>query len=138
MISVAASRDGTRAMFRADQVTDGGHRAVQRPDVGGGPVTKLYAPTPVLNGDVFFTPVANGTRVYFIADLDTDEVFSFDRVGERRRPAMVKLNAPLTAGGDVQASFIFLNTASSATADQARERATFEVFSVAGHRRFRR
>lgn len=98
---VCISADGSRAVYLADEATDGVLELFSVPTAGGTPV-RLNAPL-VAGGNVSAYPIQLsllGNRVLYLADQDTDqtvEVFSVPIAGG----ASIKLNGPLVTNGDV-------------------------------------
>ncbi len=96
------SPDGGRVVYRADQETDEVIELWSVP-ITGGAVTKLNPPL-VANGDVSssdsFSISADGSRVVYRADQETDEVFELWSVAIAGGPA-TKLNPALVTDGDV-------------------------------------
>lgn len=98
---VAISRDGSRAVYLADQLVDSAFELFSAPSTGG-EATRLNAPM-VVGGDVLQSSVfisANSSRVVYRADADTDEVVELYSV-PIAGGAPTKLNGQLTLGGDV-------------------------------------
>jgi len=98
------SADGLRVAYLADQETDGVNELFGVPIDRSSPPARLNGPL-VSGGDVLdedFLLTADGSRVVYLADQETDgvlELYSSDGV----HPP-VKLNAPLVLGGDVGGS----------------------------------
>lgn len=92
--------DGSRAFYLADQVTDEVIELFGVPS-DRGPVVKLNGALPS-GGDVVSTSIevsSDGSRVLYVADQDTDNVFELYSVSSFGGTP-VKLNGPLVAGGD--------------------------------------
>jgi Tol biopolymer transport system component len=121
---------GSQALFHADQTTDEVFEVFIVPSTGGTPLKlngALVANGDTQSTDLQFSP--NGSRVIYLADQTTDEVFEAFSVPSGGGSA-VKLNDTLVAGGDVTLQRI--NSDSSRVlylADQITDD-VFEIFSV--------
>jgi Tol biopolymer transport system component len=129
---LALSPDGSRALYAADQEADERFELYSVPASGGESV-KLNGPL-VQGGDVTAGSQrfnANGSRVLYHADQDTDEVFevySAASVGGQR----VKLNGQLALNGDVNSAGLQFSPSGDRvlySADQ-NEDEVVELFSV--------
>jgi len=95
------SPDSSRVLYNADQDTDGVTEIYSVPSSGGTPVKlndTLVAGGDVSSGGLQFSP--DSSRVLYLADQDTDEVFEIYSVSSSGGTP-VKLNDTLVAGGDV-------------------------------------
>ncbi len=103
----ATSSDGTRVVYRADQVSDQVFELYSAPSDGSAAPVKLSGPM-VAGGDVDSTFVdevfrigPDGSRVVYLADQDTNDVVELYSVPVDASAAPVKLSGTLAAGGDV-------------------------------------
>jgi len=103
------SPDGSRIAYLADQDTDEVLELYVAPASGGGASTKVNPPL-VANGNVSFGSFVfspDGTRIAYLADQDTDEVFELYVAPASGGGSATKVNPPLVAGGDVFSGFAF-------------------------------
>jgi Tol biopolymer transport system component len=121
---------GTQVLFHGDQTTDEVFEVFIVPSTGGTPVKlngALVANGDTQSTDLQFSP--NGSRVIYLADQATDEVFESFSVPSAGGSA-IKLNDTLVAGGDVTLQRI--NSDGSQVlylSDQTTDE-VFEIFSV--------
>src|SRR5262249_4586071 len=126
------TRDGSRVVYRTDQKRDGVFELFVAPTDGSAPWRRIGVPLPD-TGDVVegFRISPDSSRVVSRADARTDEVFELWSAPLSGLARTVRLNAPLVAGGDVQAEFEISSDSSRVVyrADQ-NEDEVFELFSV--------
>ena len=119
-----------QVLFHGDQTTDEVFEVFIVPSAGGAPVKlngALVANGDTQSTDLQFSP--NGSRVIYLADQTTDEVFEAFSVPSAGG-STIKLNDTLVAGGDVTLQRI--NSDGSQVlylADQTTDE-VFEIFSV--------
>jgi Tol biopolymer transport system component len=120
----------TQVLFHGDQTTDEVFEVFTVPSTGGTPVKLngvLVANGDTQSADLQFSP--NGSRVIYLADQTTDEVFEAFSVPSGGGAA-IKLNGALVAGGDVTLQRISSDGSRVLyLADQTTDD-VFEIFSV--------
>jgi Tol biopolymer transport system component len=121
---------GSLVLYHADQTTDEVFEVFSVNSAGGTPVKlngALVASGDTQSTDLQFSP--NGSRVIYLADQTTDEVFEIFSVPSGGGSA-IKLNDTLVASGDVTAQRISPDSSRVLyLADQSTDE-VFEIFSV--------
>ncbi len=100
--------DGVRVVYLADQTNDETFELFGARLDGGAPPLQYNPPLPAgpVLGDVLgFQATADGSRVLYRADQDSDETFELYSVKTGRNSDPVKLNGTLPDSGDVLADF---------------------------------
>jgi len=101
------SADGSRVVYEAVQDTDGVVELYSVPVDGSSPSVKLNGAL-VTDGDVVtdaFAIAADSTRVVYLADQDSDRVNELYSAPLDGSSTALKINAPLTSGGEVLRDF---------------------------------
>jgi 6-phosphogluconolactonase len=93
---------GGAVFYRADQDTRGVTERYLAASPGAAPV-KLNPPLASGSNVLFFAPSASDTKVVYVANQDNPATFELYVVDTTKPGTSTKLNAPLGAGGNVQA-----------------------------------